>query len=608
MCKKQKTRLLLLLTVALLIVGVSVIEPSRTASAAALATINGAKKYQTIDGFGISEAFGAASDMHGASGLSPANQQKVLDLLFSPTTGAGLSILRNIIPSDTYHTILPTSPGSPTAPPTYKWDGNDWGQVWLSQQALQYGVNQIYADAWSAPGFMKTNNNESNGGTLCGVPNATCASGDWRQAYANYLVRYIQYYQSEGIPLSHVGFVNEPDFTASYSSMTMSPEQTTNFIKVLGPTLSNAGLKTKIVCCEPMSWNTEQSHVNAIMNDQAASSYVSIFSGHGYASPASTALQNTGNKHVWETEWSTFNNWDTAWDNGTESSGFTWAQRIHTGLTNANLNAFFFWWGAATKNDNESLILLNGDSYSISSRLWAFANYSRFIRPGATRLDATSDAAGLNLSAFLNTDGTIAVVALNTATSATSVSFSLPNTNISNGTATPYLTNGNNGTAQQTAIPISNGSFSATVPARSLVTYQIKGSSQQPTPTPSITPTPSQTPTVTPSPTAPPSPVQVSYQVVNQWPGGFTASIQITNNGTSTIQNWKLQFTFPGSQKITNLWNGQVTQSGNQVTITNASYNATIAPGSSVTIGFNGTWTTDNPAPNSFIFNGIPVS
>jgi len=51
-------------------------------------------------------------------------------------------------------------------------------------------VTNVFADAWSAPPFMKTNDSADNGGTLCGVPGATCASGDWRQAYANYLKQY----------------------------------------------------------------------------------------------------------------------------------------------------------------------------------------------------------------------------------------------------------------------------------------------------------------------------------------------------------------------------------------------------------------------------------
>jgi cellulase/cellobiase CelA1 len=85
-------------------------------------------------------------------------------------------------------------------------------------------------------------------------------------------------------------------------------------------------------------------------------------------------------------------------------------------------------------------------------------------------------------------------------------------------------------------------------------------------------------------------------------------NLAITNNGTSTVNGWTLKFTFPGDQKITELWNGSYSQSGQQVTITNVSYNGTIAPGQTIGLGFNGSWTTNNSSPTTFTFNGITVS
>lgn len=128
-----------------------------------------------------------------------------------------MSILRNRIGSGgSGDSIEPNSPGSPSGNPTYVWDGSDTNQVWVSQQAKAYGVKNFYADAWSAPGFMKTNGNEANGGYLCGVSGESCSSGDWKQAYANLIVQYIKDYQSEGIDINYVGFLNEPDFTYAH--------------------------------------------------------------------------------------------------------------------------------------------------------------------------------------------------------------------------------------------------------------------------------------------------------------------------------------------------------------------------------------------------------
>ena len=51
-----------------------------------------------------------------------------------------------------------------------------------------------------------------DGGYLCGVSGEACSSGDWKQAYANFLVKYIQYYQSANVSITHVGFLNEPEY------------------------------------------------------------------------------------------------------------------------------------------------------------------------------------------------------------------------------------------------------------------------------------------------------------------------------------------------------------------------------------------------------------
>ncbi|MEV6728435.1 glycoside hydrolase [Streptomyces sp. NPDC051364] len=209
---------------------------------------------QPIDGFGFSMAFQRADLLHGARGLSPAKQREVLDLLLSKGKGAGLSILRLGIGSSTDRvydhmpTILPADPGGPQATPKYVWDGWDGGQVWLAKEAKDYGVTRFFADAWSAPAFMKTNGSENDGGEL---------RPEWRQAYANYLVQYAKFYQQEGIGITDLGFTNEPNWTATYASMRFTPQQAVDFLKVLGPTVRASGLKTGVVCCDAAGWDRQ---------------------------------------------------------------------------------------------------------------------------------------------------------------------------------------------------------------------------------------------------------------------------------------------------------------------------------------------------------------
>lgn len=450
------------------------------AFAASSATIDGATTYQTITGFGASEAFGEASTVMNAPSSV---QQQVLDLLYSPTSGAGLTMLRNEISADSGTTIEPTNPGSPTATPSYASlasIGQDQGQLWFAQQIQsRYGVNNVFADAWSAPAFMKTNNSTANGGQVCGVTGASCASGDWRQAYANYLVQYAKDYAAAGVPLSYLGPSNEPDFSASYDSMTMSGTQMANLLDVVGPTVKNSGLATQVECCAATGWSVSGQYASAIAADPTALADTAALTSHGYSS-APTSPMSGWSKPTWQTEWSTFEGWNPAWDDGSAASGLTWAQHIHAGLTSANLSAFLYWWGSTTPSengDNEGLLEINGSTVTPAGRLWAFANYSRYIHPGATRIGGTTSDGNLQLSAYRNTDGTVAVVVINTGSSADPVTYTLQNTGTADGaTVTPYLTNSTNNAAAQATTTVSGGAFSASIPARSVVTYVIGGS------------------------------------------------------------------------------------------------------------------------------------
>jgi len=676
----RTVRVLTTASVALLGAGaLTVTTSSTTAFAADTATINGATTYQTIDGFGSSEAFGQAASV---MKTSASEQQQIFDLLYSRTGGAGLDILRNEISADSGSTIEPNAPSSPTATPTYlplSSINQDQGQLWFAQQIkANYGVSNVFADAWAAPAFMKTNNSTVNGGTLCGVPGATCASGDWRQAYANYLVQYAKDYAAAGVPLTYLGPENEANLSVSYDSMQLTPSQTANVLDVLGPTVAGSGLTTKVECCATEGWDYAQQYAAAIEADASASSYTPLFTSHGYTQSPTTPL--TGwNGRAWETEWFHYDNngWDTAWDDGSGDDGLTWAQHIYDGLTGANLNAFLFWYGTNTPDigGNGSFLMLNTDgTVSVSSRLWAFANYSRFIRPGATRIGATTSTSAVKLSAYKNTDGSVAIVALNTGSSADPITYALSGTGTVNGaTVTPYLTNATNNTAAQAATTVSGGTFSASIPARSLVTYVIPAGSSTgnivtvtnpgnqtgtvgtaaslqikatdsaanqtltyhatglPTGltltanTGSITGTPSAAGTYTVTVTATDTTgasgaatftwtinpaggtgsgtCKVSYSA-SQWTGGFVANLTITNTGTSPINGWNLTFAFPGDQKITNAWNGTASQTGQNVTVTNASWNAMIAPGASVTPGFQGTWSASDATPTTFSLNG----
>ncbi|MBL8209504.1 MAG: cellulose binding domain-containing protein [Bryobacterales bacterium] len=107
--------------------------------------------------------------------------------------------------------------------------------------------------------------------------------------------------------------------------------------------------------------------------------------------------------------------------------------------------------------------------------------------------------------------------------------------------------------------------------------------------------------------TAPPqtSGCSVRYVNTNDWGNGFLADVYITNNGSTQIRNWTLTWTFAGNQRVTNLWNGRVTQSGKNVSVRNESWNATLAARATTQIGFVATYTGTNAKPTAFKLNNV---
>jgi len=104
--------------------------------------------------------------------------------------------------------------------------------------------------------------------------------------------------------------------------------------------------------------------------------------------------------------------------------------------------------------------------------------------------------------------------------------------------------------------------------------------------------------------TTPAGSCSVGYKVVGQWPGGFQGEITIRNTGTAAIDGWTLGFAFANGQTITNMWGGTPKQTGASVSVTPASYTSTIAPGSTVTVGFTGNQSGTNAAPAAFTLSG----
>jgi hypothetical protein len=100
-----------------------------------------------------------------------------------------------------------------------------------------------------------------------------------------------------------------------------------------------------------------------------------------------------------------------------------------------------------------------------------------------------------------------------------------------------------------------------------------------------------------------------SFADVDDWGTGFTGYITMTNTGNTPINGWTLEFDFTGNIDPTQIWDANiVSHIGNHYVIQNAAWDASIAPGQSISFGFNADWGGDMSWPTNYVLNGVGIS
>ncbi|KAK0612274.1 glycoside hydrolase superfamily, partial [Immersiella caudata] len=383
--------------------------------------------HQTIDGFGFCEAFQRANAI---INLPEPARTEVLDLLFHPINGAGFSILRIGLGSSPDSRGDHMNSPQPNASSVFAWDGKDSGQVWIAKKAQEYGVMTFIADAWSAPGYMKTNGRDGDGGWLCGVrgegQGPECKGVSWVKGYAEYLASYVKVWVEEAkVPIRYLGFLNEPNLVKNYATMLSDGYQAADMMPAMREALNANGLeKVGVSCCEGQGWSMQR-QLLAEMQEVGAEKGLAMVSTHTYKGdpPKPDGPFNTSHP-VWVTEISPIMdrlrfNADVWYRNHTENEGLLNAINIHEALTTGNVSAYIYWIGA-----DETPTPTEGPAkplYTISPTYWSSAHYSRFIRPGALRfeveqgyfLEENRVDSPLLLTGFRNPDNSIIVQVIN---------------------------------------------------------------------------------------------------------------------------------------------------------------------------------------------------
>ncbi|MEV6021908.1 cellulose-binding domain-containing protein [Streptomyces sp. NPDC052036] len=115
-------------------------------------------------------------------------------------------------------------------------------------------------------------------------------------------------------------------------------------------------------------------------------------------------------------------------------------------------------------------------------------------------------------------------------------------------------------------------------------------------------------PTTASAAPAPPAPstCRVKYDIVDEWPEGFQATVTVTS--AKALDDWHIDWTFGDGQHITQMWDGAYTQDGSEVTARAADYNKQVAANGTFAVGFNATWHGTNGEPRAFTVNGAACS
>ena len=154
------------------------------------------------------------------------------------------------------------------------------------------GKLTMYVSPWSPPAWMKDNHNVLNGGRL--LP-------DYRQAWANFYVKFINAYEKEGIPVWGLSVQNEPMAKQSWESCIYTAEDERDFIKnFLGPTLHKSGMAQKILIAWDHNRDLVYQRASTILHDPEAAKYVWGIGYHWYETWTGSDMQFDNIKRVHE--------------------------------------------------------------------------------------------------------------------------------------------------------------------------------------------------------------------------------------------------------------------------------------------------------------------
>ncbi|MFY9683201.1 MAG: glycoside hydrolase family 30 beta sandwich domain-containing protein [Candidatus Sulfotelmatobacter sp.] len=378
-------------------------------------TVDDAQHFQSIDGFGFALTGGSAQLL---MRMGAAQRAALLKELFTTgDNGIGVSYLRVSIGSSdmnervfSYDDLSPGETDVEMAKFDLGADRADVIPVLKEILAIRPEI-KILGSPWSAPAWMKTND-DVKGGEL---------KPEYYGAFAKYFVKYIEAMRAEGIAIDAITIENEPLNPKNTPSMAMFAQQQDTFVaKDLGPAFEKAGIRTKILLYDH---NPDVlSYALSILADPAASKYVDGTAFHLYGGDASLLTQVHDaypKKNLYLTEQSV-----TQWRSGPLGI----AEPVRSVMIGATRNwcRNVLLWNLAADPQNgphtnnggctgcSGAITLDGDSATKNVAYFVVEHFSQFVPPGSVRV-ASSEMEQLASVAFLTPQHKVVLVVSNTA-------------------------------------------------------------------------------------------------------------------------------------------------------------------------------------------------
>jgi glucosylceramidase len=388
-------------------------------------TVNQDSSAQVWEGFG-----GAFNELgwYYLSMLSPSDRDRAIQLLYG-ADGARFAFGRIPIGASDYaidRYTLDETPGD-TSLASFSIERDK--QLLIPFVKAAQGVKgniRFWASPWTPPTWMKQEP-FSPGNVLSAFDGGTMKDDDITMtAFAQYLVKFVQAYAQQGIPIEAISPQNEPNYTGNYPTCGWTPPTYTKFVgQYLGPAIAGAGLATKIVLGTFNGGGSDRSIVSSVMGDVAAGSYVRVFgfqwgmldavgSAKSYHLPIWQSEHKCGN-YPWEN--SSFNP-DVAPNDQTyavESWGLIrdWIRAGATAYSAWNMVLDTVGVGIDTTRVWPQNALLTVDTtaktLNITPTYYVFRHFSQFVGTGAKVVASSGgDAVG-----FRNPDGSVVAVMFN---------------------------------------------------------------------------------------------------------------------------------------------------------------------------------------------------